>query len=225
MPVVDPYLTGRWPRRRPRPWYTDWLVLPFIAAVVGLDQLTKFIVRSNLEPYERFPTWGEFHITHIRNTGGAFGLFPDQTFLLIAASLMGVAVLLLLYQNHPFPGPLLRMSLGLQLGGALGNLLDRVRLGYVTDFVELAWWPVWNLADASILVGIGILLGLLLLVRPGHRWPSYSPPRGRPARTPPHHEAPASSVAPSVPQPAQPVEPAPVEATGASRDQLPRVEG
>ncbi|MDP3063731.1 MAG: signal peptidase II [Chloroflexota bacterium] len=203
MPVVDPFLTGYWPAeaRPPRPpkakpWYKDWLLAPFVLGVFAVDQVTKVIVRANLDLYERVPTGGNFHFTNIMNTGSAFGFFPNQTFLLIIGSLIGVVVLLALYQHHPFPGLLLRASLGLQLGGALGNLVDRVRLGGVTDFIELAWWPVWNMADASILVGIGILMALLIFPRSAKsvtawRWPSISQPatarpslQGRPPAAP-----------------------------------------
>jgi len=212
MPVVDPFLTGQWPAeaRPPRPpqakpWYKDWLLVPFVAGVLGVDQLTKAIVRANLDLYERFPSGGNFHFTHIMNTGASFGLFPDQTFLLIIASLIGIVVLLALYHNHPFPGLLLRVSLGLQLGGALGNFVDRVRLGAVTDFVELAWWPVWNLADASILIGIGILMALLVFPRKPQptiawRWPSIrplapaKPDTGQQPPIPPAAQAPTSSL-------------------------------
>ena len=208
MPVVDPFFTGQWPAdaRPPRPplakpWYKDWLLAPFVGGVLAVDQVTKAIVRANLDLYERVPAGGNFHFTHIMNTGSAFGLFPNQTFLLIIASLIGVVVLLALYQNHPFPGLLLRVSLGLQLGGALGNFTDRVRLGAVTDFIELAWWPVWNLADASILVGIGILMALLGFPRSpkpatAWRWPSIGQPataRPSPQERPP--AAPASQPA------------------------------
>ena len=101
-------------------------------------------------------------ITNTFNTGSAFGLFRDQTIPLILASFVGIAILLSLYRNHPFPNLFLRLSLGLQLGGALGNLVDRVNLGYVTDFVALGFWPVFNLADASIVVGITMLAWLFI---------------------------------------------------------------
>jgi len=158
-------------------WYKDWLVIPAILAVLGVDQLSKYLVRVLLEVGESFPEEGIARLHYIHNTGGGFGFFPNQTLFLIIASIVAIGVLLVVYRHHPFPGPLLRLSLGLQLGGALGNLLDRLRLGYVTDFVQLGWWPVFNMADASIVVGIIVLVGLVL-------WPT-GVPRLRRARRPP----------------------------------------
>jgi signal peptidase II len=155
--------TARPMERRGRPWYRDWLVLPIVLVVLAVDQLSKYLIRVYLAPGESFPSDGTFRIHHIHNTGGAFGFFPDQTFLLIITSFFAVVVLLVLYRRYPFHGLLLRLSLGLQLGGAVGNLIDRLRLGHVTDFIRLGWWPVFNLADASIVAGIVILVGLFLL--------------------------------------------------------------
>lgn len=149
--------------RRGRPWYRDWLILPIVLAVVAVDQLSKYLIRLYLAAGESFPPDGTFRIQHIHNTGGAFGFFPDQTFLLIITSFFAIVVLLVLYRRYPFHGLLLRLSLGLQLGGAIGNLIDRLRLGHVTDFIRLGWWPLFNLADASIVAGIVILVGLFLL--------------------------------------------------------------
>ena len=125
-----------------KPWYKDWVLIPIIAVVYILDQLTKYLTEANLCPNRSIPEGGPFHLTCSFNTGTAFGLFPDQTIILILASVAGIAVLLLVYRHNPFPGPLLRISLGLQLGGALGNLTDRLRFGQVTDFVQLGFWPV-----------------------------------------------------------------------------------
>ncbi len=149
------------------PWYRDWLVLPLVGVVYVLDQLTKYLVESKMYLGESIPTGGIFHITRTYNTGGAFGLFPDRTLSLILASFLGIAVLILVYRHHPFQGALLRISLGLQLGGAFGNLTDRLRFGHVTDFVQLGFWPVFNLADSCIVVGIGVLVWLFV----------FSPPR------------------------------------------------
>ncbi len=149
------------------PWYRDPVFIPLVLLVLGIDQLSKYLVRANLAPGESFPAEGIFRITHVINRGSAFGLFPNQTVFLVLASLVGIAVLLLLYRNHPFPGVLLRLSLALQLGGAIGNLADRLRVGQVTDFIQLGWWPVFNLADASIMVGMAMLLAMFLMAKQG----------------------------------------------------------
>jgi signal peptidase II len=168
-----------------RPWYRDWLLLPLIGIVFGVDQLTKYLVRAHLQMGESFPGEGIFRITLTFNTGSAFGLFPNQTLFLIVASFIAIVILLILYRNHPFPGPLLRLSLGLQLGGALGNLVDRLRLGYVTDFIGLGFWPVFNLADASIVVGIVILVWLFLFPRRARQEVPVAPEAGSPPEAPP----------------------------------------
>jgi signal peptidase II len=151
------------PKKPKVPWYQDWLLLPVIGVVYLLDQATKYWAEENLCPSRSIPEDGSFRLTCTYNTGTAFGLFPDQTILLIVASFIGMGVLLLVYRHQPFPGPWLTLSLGLQLGGAIGNLTDRLRFGQVTDFVQLAWWPVFNLADASIVIGIIILITVFIL--------------------------------------------------------------
>ncbi|MBI4234569.1 MAG: signal peptidase II [Chloroflexi bacterium] len=151
----------------------DSFLLPIFAIVLLADQLTKSLVESHLARGESVPREGLVRITHVTNTGSAFGLFPDQTLFLIIASFVGVGVLLLFYRTHTLPGPLMGLSLGLQLGGAMGNLVDRVRLGYVVDFIDLGWWPVFNVADSSIVIGIILLGGMILFSQ-------SQPPRRRP---------------------------------------------
>ena len=143
-------------------WYRDPLIILAIGFVFSLDQITKAVVRHSLLLGESFPGEGVFRITRTFNTGSAFGFFVDQTLFLILASMVGIGILLLVYRTHRFSGFPLRLSLGMQLGGALGNLVDRVRMGHVTDFVDLSFWPVFNVADASIVLGIFIVVGMVL---------------------------------------------------------------
>ena len=145
-------------------WYKDWLLIPLVGIVYVLDQTTKYLVEANLcEGNRSIPEVGQFRLTCSYNSGSAFGLFSDQTVLLILASFVGIGVLIFVYRYHPFPGRMLRVSLGLQLGGAIGNLTDRLRFGEVTDFVQLGFWPVFNLADASIVIGVTMLVALFLV--------------------------------------------------------------
>ena len=147
-----------------RPSIYKHLVLLQLAVLVFLtDQLTKFLVREFLALRESFPDQGFFRITHTFNTGSAFGLFQDQNLPLILVSVVGITILLLIYRGRQRPSNLLRLSLGLQIGGAAGNLLDRLRLGHVTDFVDVGSWPIFNVADASIVVGLAMLAWILLL--------------------------------------------------------------
>ena len=147
-----------------RPWYKDWLLVPIVIVVYLFDQITKFWVEQQLCPFGAIPSQGPFRITCTYNSGSAFGLFPDQTMLLIFSSFVAIGVMLWIYHNYPIHGHLLRLSLGLQLGGATGNLTDRILFGQVTDFIQIGFWPVFNIADSSIVVGVGIL-GWLLISR------------------------------------------------------------
>lgn len=142
------------------------LLLLVAAAVIFVDHISKLYVENWL-PLNRswapFPELAHlFRFTHVTNTGAAFGLFPGGSlFFTVIAVVVGIFII---YYNYQLPSGhrLLRIALGLQLGGALGNLIDRLRLGHVTDFLDFGPWPVFNLADTSIVAGV-ILLGFLML--------------------------------------------------------------
>lgn len=142
--------------------YKDLLLFQLAALVFLLDQFTKFLVREFLAFQESFPDEGFFRITHTFNTGSAFGLFQGQNFPLIIVSVVGITILVLIYRWQRRSSNLLRLSLGLQLGGATGNLLDRLRMGHVTDFADVGPWPIFNVADSSIVVGL-LMLGWIFL--------------------------------------------------------------
>ena len=146
--------------------YKDFVLIQLAAIIFLLDQFTKFVVRDQLLFRESFPSDGFFRFTHIFNTGSAFGIFRDQNTPLIWVSIIGIGILIMIYRSQKVPSPLLRFSLGLQIGGALGNLIDRIRLGHVTDFVDVGAWPVFNLADASIITGLVILAWIFLVADP-----------------------------------------------------------
>ena len=145
--------------------YRDWLLLPVFGLVVALDQVTKSLVIANLRVHESAPDDGFFRITHTTNTGAVFGTFSDQTVILTIASFVGVGILLFFYHSHTGPERLVRLSLGLLLGGAIGNLVDRIRLGKVTDFIDVGAWPIFNLADSAIVTGIAILVVVFLFAK------------------------------------------------------------
>ena len=143
--------------------YRDLLLIQLAIFIFLLDQFSKYLVREFLPLYDSLPREGFLRITHTFNTGSIFGLFQGQNTPLILVSFVGVAVLILLYRSQRYPTGLLRLSLGLQLGGAFGNLVDRVRLGHVTDWVDVGPWPVFNVADASIVTGLIILAWLFIM--------------------------------------------------------------
>ena len=107
---------------------------------------------------EAWPADSFISLKYTTNSGSAFGLFPNQTTLLIIASFFAVGFLIYFYKTHARPRKLLRLAIGLQLGGAIGNLLDRVRDGTVVDFIDVGPWPTFNIADSSIVVGMAILV-------------------------------------------------------------------
>jgi signal peptidase II len=135
------------------------------AAVFALDQVTKVIVRATLDRHEAWPDrdW-VLNIVNVSNSGAAFGILQGQTLFLIVTSLVGVAAIVLYYFYPPLEHGLLRVALALQLGGAAGNLLDRVRSGEVTDFINFRHWPAFNVADASISIGVVTILWFFLVL-------------------------------------------------------------
>lgn len=150
----------------------DVLVLPTTAALVLLfDQVSKYLVTVRLGEGQSWDVapWLTpfFRITHVTNTGAAFGLFPSWgDFFIVIAAIVIVAILIY-YRRLPDRQWLMRVALGFQLGGAIGNLADRLRQGFVVDFVDLNFWPlqnwpVFNLADSSIVAGV-VLLALLMV--------------------------------------------------------------
>ena len=138
--------------------FTDPLPWVVLLSVVALDQVTKWIVIETLAVGESWPETGLFRFTHAWNTGTAFSLFQGQGDLLTWVSLGAVCVLAWIYRSLKNPHWLLRFAFGLQFGGAIGNIIDRIRLGHVTDFFDVGWWPVFNIADSSIVVGISLML-------------------------------------------------------------------
>ena len=144
-------------------WYKDWLFYGLVIGVFIFDQITKAIIRSSLSLGDSWPEEGMFRIVHGLNTGSAFGLFAGFTNLLVVASIIGIVFILFVFLKQNSSVIWLRMSLGLIVGGALGNLLDRVKDGAVVDFISVGWWPAFNIADSSISIGMGLLLITMLL--------------------------------------------------------------
>jgi len=146
------------------------LVFAAIALLVIIaDQLSKYWILNRLQPGEVLFDVGLFRIIHVLNSGAAFGMFQSHTLILIIVDFIGIAVILYLVfwmrRQWPFIDKMLvRVSVGLILGGTIGNLVDRIRVGQVTDFIDFKIWPVWNIADASVTVGVIILAYCLLFL-------------------------------------------------------------
>jgi len=148
-----------------------WALFLGIGALVFLvDQVSKYVILRNLsvgEMWNPVPFFKRFvTLTPVTNTGAAFGLFQEHGTLFAVVAILVVAAIVIFYRYLPPSEVWLRISLGLQLGGALGNLLDRVRLGSVVDFIDFKIWPVFNLADTAIVSGVAILAFFLLFSQP-----------------------------------------------------------
>ena len=151
------------------------------AAVLVADQFTKWLARTYLPlfPDQSISIVGDvLRLTFVMNRGAAFGVLQNQNALFIVVSGVVIAVIIGSYRYSPVRSPLLNLALGLQLGGAVGNLIDRLRLGYVVDFVDVSIWPVFNVADSAIVIGVCILAYHLL------RTPK-TPPAGGSGGSPP----------------------------------------
>ena len=144
--------------------FWQWLGLAAVAgAAVAADQGTKWIVSSSLSLGEAVDVFGPLSIHHVQNSGIAFGLFPTATSGVIVLTGLAVAWMLVFFARSGGRHPILPVALGLLLGGSLSNLIDRVRLGHVTDFLDFRFWPAFNLADSFIVAGVAVLIGALLL--------------------------------------------------------------
>jgi signal peptidase II len=160
----------------------EWLL---IAGIVVLDQATKYAVVQRLQLHESVVIIpGLLDFTHVRNTGAAFGLmnaveFPGKPLVIAAIALVALIVMATYAAQLPREHRVARAGLALVLGGAAGNLVDRIRQGYVVDYVDVYWegWHFWafNVADAAITVGV-ILIVLDLL------WPHRAPPAPEPVQ-------------------------------------------
>ncbi|WP_054694767.1 signal peptidase II [Syntrophomonas palmitatica] len=139
-----------------------------LTTVLVLDQFSKYWLSSHLPQGSSRPLLDGFlYLTLVHNRGAAFGLFWgwDKIFLFCAAI---VILGIIIYQMKYHPADRLAIYMGLLAGGAWGNLIDRLRLGYVVDFLDLRWWPVFNIADVAIVCG-GILLVLHLYINEGKK--------------------------------------------------------
>ncbi len=138
--------------------FKDKYIFPVFLFVFISDQITKYAVYKNMSLGESIPAEGIIRITYARNTGMAFSLFENFGIILLILSLIIASILIIYLFTIDKPRILIRIFSGLVVGGALGNILDRIRFGYVNDFIDVGWWPVFNIADSSITIAIGIYI-------------------------------------------------------------------
>jgi signal peptidase II len=142
-------------------WQWAGLAAVALSAVLA-DQVTKHVVTRTLPLDDAVHVAGPLSIHHVQNSGIAFGLFSSATAVVTIVTSIAVIWMLVFFARSGARHPVLPAALGLLIGGSVSNLADRIRLHHVTDFVDLKWWPAFNLADSFIVVGVAILLAALV---------------------------------------------------------------
>lgn len=145
-----------------------WRAGAVCAAVLVVDQIVKAVIEHNIVTGERVDVLGPLKLTLSHNEGVAFGLAGGSGAPLVVVTLVALGVVLYLFSRNP-ARPGMWIATGLLAGGAIGNLADRVRVGAVTDFIELPHWPPFNVADMSITAGVILLV--LIYLREAEREP------------------------------------------------------
>ncbi len=150
-----------------------WVLLITCLVVLSLDQFTKYTVQKDLPLHHRVEVIpGFFNLTHVRNTGGAFGIFGGRrsgwgTLFFMGVSVLAIGSILFFIQRIKEHEKILALSFSLVLAGAIGNLIDRLRYGEVIDFLEFYlssfFWPAFNIADSAICIGIGLMAFQLVI--------------------------------------------------------------
>lgn len=160
----------------------QWLSFALVAlCAFGADQLTKWLVTSRLALGSSVSIAGSLEISHVQNSGIAFGFFSQATSLVIVLTSTVVLWMVFFFAHSGARHPLLPAALGLVVGGSVSNLFDRVVHGYVTDFVDFGFWPSFNLADTFIVCGVAVLI--FFLIAPDRYLPrSTGDPRQVPGR-------------------------------------------
>lgn len=138
-------------------------ILLLAIIVIALDQWSKYVVQHSMDLGISIPIIPNiFHLTYILNPGAAFGILENQRFFFVLIALIMLAAIMYYYprlRNQPI---LLKLGLGLMAGGATGNVIDRVKTGYVVDFFDFRVWPVFNIADIAIVTGVSCIIYTLL---------------------------------------------------------------
>ncbi|QOX62535.1 signal peptidase II [Anoxybacterium hadale] len=139
-----------------------------IAFILIADQGIKYLIRAAMELNQSIPLIdGIFHITYIHNYGAAFSILQNKTVFLIAVQVIVISgILVYLVKKRKTEHPMLLLSLAMIVAGGLGNLIDRAANGYVVDFLDLRFWPIFNIADISVCVGCGLMVLYVLIIEP-----------------------------------------------------------
>jgi signal peptidase II len=149
-------------REAPRPRFAvrprDGWFIAIAVFIVAADQAVKWIIREQVERGDSHALTWPVKIVHLTNSGAAFGILQGAGPLLVITSVVGMAAIVIFLFNPTFADPLMRLGLAFMLGGAVGNLIDRVKDGEVVDFIKVPNWPAFNVADSAITIGVLILV-------------------------------------------------------------------
>jgi len=141
-----------------------YFIISFL--ILAIDLFTKYLVQKNMQPYQTIPVIDNiFHITYVQNTGAAFSILKGKTLFFTVVSFAVILVIAFVLIKYPIKHKVFGIIMAMILGGALGNLVDRLRLGYVVDFLDFRVWPVFNIADCAIVLGV-IILAYLITFHP-----------------------------------------------------------
>lgn len=146
-------------------------ILYFIISILifAADITTKHLVQRAMKPYQSIPVLENiFHITYVQNTGAAFSILKGKTFLFTAVSSVIILTIIYILIKYPIKRKIFGIVMAMILGGAFGNLIDRLRYGYVVDFLDFRVWPVFNIADCAIVLGV-VVLAYLITFHPEFR--------------------------------------------------------
>lgn len=160
--------------------FLSWLPLTLFFSLLVMDQYTKWAIRSMYVPLESHPVFPFLSFTYLQNTGTIWGLFQSTAANGFFVWLSIIAFGFLLYTYDAFQTPVEKSSYALLMAGLWGNFLDRISVGFVVDFIDLGWWPVFNIADSCI--NLAIILILIEMVR--KEWQTRS---SRESKTRPSH--------------------------------------
>jgi len=132
--------------------------------IVAADQLIKLVINNKFICGQSLPVIKNiFHLTYVKNTGAAFGIFQNQNMFFIISTLVIIVIMLIYINKINKKSIWFKLAAGLILGGAVANLIDRIRVGCVIDYLDFRIWPVFNLADSSIVIGAGIMILLFIM--------------------------------------------------------------
>lgn len=150
-----------------RPRDAWFLVIALV--IIGADQAVKWIIRESIDRGDSISVVWPLELVHVTNTGAAFGMFQGAGPLLVMTSVIGMAAIAIFLVNPSFAHPLMRLGLACMLGGAVGNLIDRVKDGEVVDFVKVPNFPAFNVADSAITIGVLVLIWAMLMEPQPHK--------------------------------------------------------